>query len=78
MNNKTEHDLLPFVYDGHDECDFLACHYYNVVFTETFGAFEKGEKAETVYVSFKKGVIVSVLECGTIHKIQHFYPEPVL
>jgi len=46
-----------FSWDGWDQHDSLVLSFYNVEFIRDFGKFNKGDKFESVCISYDKGIM---------------------
>ena len=70
--------IIPFKWSGWDTQDVLLNSYYEVEFTEDFGAFNKGDIFSSISVDYGKGVVEAYSEDGTeVVKKQMFIAKPI-
>jgi hypothetical protein len=70
-------EIIPFKWKGWDEFGILMNFYFDVEFTEDFGAFKKDDVFESIMVDLQKGLIEAYDKDGKILKSQKMKCVPI-
>jgi hypothetical protein len=70
-------EIIPFKWKRWDEFDILMNFYFDVEFTEDFGAFKKDDVFKSIMVDLQKGLIEAYDKDGKILKSQKMKCVPI-
>jgi hypothetical protein len=78
MEKEFQEVIIPFKWTGWNEMDILMNSYYNVTFTDDFGAFKKNDTFSSITVDYQKGLVEGYNDDGSeVTKSQKFKCTPI-